>query len=199
MARAARATLDELAGRVRALGAAVPEPWLRGLLEPASAARWLRLVGAVSPTSGRATSPHAWGVLVFHGLLAACGGRAHGPSGKALAFDLAAHVAPGAVQGALARPGVSPAAQRALWAREILVRARPGEASAACLLALEACGALAETPAMLEEARWRLGPGAEATDAMAIAALVAEFVWHCHDDAGALLRGVAARALAARR
>jgi hypothetical protein len=185
---------EEVEARLAALGAHVPLLWLGRLLLPPRAARWLTRPGDPSPVTGRSTTPQDWALQVFQGLVVACGGRTDTNRARATLFDLAARVLPMAVRGPVARREVSDAAQRSLWVRRLLARCRPGECAAACLLALEACGALVETPAMLDEARFRLGPGAEATDAQAIGSLVADVVWHCHEDAGPLLREVAARA-----
>lgn len=187
---------DAFLPRLRAVGADVPAPWLRRLLERADGPpRWSLPPAGVSPISGKPTSAQAWALLVFHGLLSACGGRVASASGWALLLDLGEAVAPVAVRGPVARRRVSEEVQKALWARELLGRARwrTGEDAAALLLALESCGALSETPAMVEQARWRQGPGSQATDAQAIGALVAEVLWHCHEDAAALLREIAAR------
>ncbi|HET9595779.1 MAG TPA: hypothetical protein VFP65_09375 [Anaeromyxobacteraceae bacterium] len=171
--------------------AAVPAPWLAALLiRPGT---WLPATSAPSPVSGRTTSPQRWAVLVFTGLLAACGARP-GVRARALAFDLAAAVAGMPVRGRVSRRHVAPEVAKSASVRQLLRRACPGEAAAACLLALEASGALVGTPAMVEQARWRLGPGAEATDAQAVATAVAEVVWRCGEDAAALLSAIAARA-----
>lgn len=189
---------DELATRLRQIGADVPRVWLERLLQGAGEPRWLPKPTGVSPLSGRPVSAQSWALLVFNGLVSACGGRVASARGRALVFDLAATAVPMAVRGAVATGHVSDALQRAIWAREQLrkARVRPGDDAAACLLALETCGALAETPALVEEARWRQGPGSDATDAQAIGALVADVLWHCHEDAGALLRSVAERSKA---
>jgi hypothetical protein len=191
---AGHAAAERLAARLATVHARVPQVWLAHLLDGARASRWLPVPGSASPTTGRATTPPQWAVLVFHGLLRACGGRAASARGRALAFDLAAAVVPLAVRGTVAARAVPEEVQRSRWARELLRGARPAEAAQACLLALEATGALLATPAMVEQARWRLGPGAQATDAQAIASVVAEVVYRCHEDAGALLAAVAAQA-----
>ena len=196
MEHGAPLSTEELTSRLRAIGAEVPTMWLRGLLQGAPP-RWCLQPAGVSPLSGKPMSAQAWALLVFHGLVAACGGRVARARGRALVFDLAAAVVPMAVRGPVASRRVHDVLQRAIWAREMLrkARSRPGDDAAACLLALETCGALADTPAMVEQARWREGPGSEATDAQAIGALVAEVLWHCHEDAEALLREIAARAV----
>jgi hypothetical protein len=189
------ASLDGgLSQRLRALGAVVPVAWLGGLLDPERSLAWLPRPAAPSPIDGRPTSPRRWALSVFHGLVASCGGRSDSARGRALVFDLADRVAAAGVLGRVARRPVPEDVQKSLWVRELLAGARPGEHAAACLLALEASGALLRTPAMVEQARWRLGPGVEATDAQAIGSAVADVVWHCHEDAGALLRAVAKQA-----
>ncbi len=187
------ARADDFVSRLHAIGATVPSVWLRRLLGGPGAPRWLLDPAGVSPVSGKRTSQQAWALLVFHGLLSACGARVASTRGRALVFDLAAAAVPMAVRGRTTRRPVSDAVQKAIWVRGLLGKGRPGDDAAACLLALESCGALAETPAMVEQARWRQGPGAEITDAQAIGLLVAEVLWQCHEDAGALLRAVAAR------
>jgi len=173
---------------LRRVGAAVPAPWLSALLSRPAA--WLPAASAPSAVSGRTTSPQRWSALVFSGLLSACGARA-GARTRALAFDLAAAVAGMPVRGPVPRRDFGPEVAKSAWVRHLLRGARPGEAAAACLLALEGSGALLGTPAMVEQARWRLGPGVEVTDAQAVATAVAEVVWRCGEDASALLAAVA--------
>jgi hypothetical protein len=181
----------DLAASLHRTGARVPAPWLAGLLEPPHG--WLPAAGAPDPISGRPTTPHRFALTVFQGLLAACGART-GARARAVAYDLAAAVAPVGVRGAVARRPVPDAVEKSAWVRALQRGARAGEAAAACLVALEGCGALLRTPAMVEQARWRLGPGFEVSDAQAIATAVADVVWRSEEDAGALLRAVAGQA-----
>ncbi len=184
---------EDFAPRIGSIGAAVPTLWLRRLLAERGSPRWLPKPAGVGPLCGRPVSAQAWSLLVFRGLLSACGGRVASARGRALVFDLAAAAVPVPIRGALARRPVPEELHKAMWARQQLRGSWPGEDAAACLFALESCGALAETPEMVEQARWRLGPGVDATDAQAIGSLVADVLWHCREDAQALLREIAAR------
>jgi hypothetical protein len=185
---------DDFRAALAGVGAEVPERWLERVLE--QRARWLLPAGSVHPLTGRPISPHAWALLVFQGLIATCGGRAATVRGRALAYDLASAVTPIPVRGTVAARAVSAPVQKSIWVRELLAGARARDGAAACLLALESSGALVQTPAAVEQARWRLGPGAEVTDAQAIGSLVADVLWHCNEDPVALLRELARRAAA---
>jgi len=176
-----------------ALGAEVPDDWLFRIMRRRS--QWLLEPGSLNPLTGKPIWPHVWALLVFHGLVATCGGRTSSVRGRALVFDMATAVTPITVRGTMARRRVSEPVQKSIWVRDLLGKARPRDGAAACLLALESCGALAQTPAVVEQARWRLGPGAEVTDAQAIGSLVADVLWHCNEDPAALLRDLARRSL----